>query len=136
MHPEYPVPKLARELLYPLFKKEQNEKNWTQYRSILHSIYLTYRTEKNNKFTLRLLLQIQLLDALGYDDHNIQDPEAAFYAPGIVGDIAGYLDTLPETDLKDELSKAAEALPILFVPKEIQMVYTGLLRELKSQRQK
>lgn len=136
MHPEYPVPKLTRELLYPLLEKEQKEKNWAQYRSILHSIYLTFRTEKDDKSALRLLLQIQLLDALGYDDRNIQDPEAAFYAPGIVGDIAGYLDTLPETDLKDELSKAAEALPVLFAPKEIQMVYTGLLWELKNQRQK
>ena len=135
MHKEYPElspSELARKLIQPLQDESVKTGNWGNYRTHLYSMVITYQRDRDDKIAWIPLLQVQLLDALGYENGNVQDPEMAFSAPAIIGDIANYLDRYPETDLQTDLSIAAKRLPVQILPGEVQKVYSMLMDEIHN----
>ena len=79
-----------------------------------------------------MLLQVYLLDALGFENGGLRMPELGFTSESGVMDIADYLDTHPKTNLKASLQKAAGDLPVTLTPQDLQLAYSHLRRDINE----
>ena len=132
LYPDLPAPALARQILTRQLKERQDHKDWGLYRNALSEIAFTYQKEQNDQQAFPLLLQVYLLDALGFENGGLRMPKLGFTSESGVMDIADYLDTHPKTNLKASLQKAAGDLPVTLTPQDLQLAYSHLRRDINE----